>query len=184
MAGQLKDHEQRVVDTAADFARAVIAPNAARWEIERTAPRALFEAAGAAGLCGLTVPTELGGQGLGAGAMARVMATLAAADFAAAFALAVHNGLAGNIARNGQPYHIDTHLPDLLAGRRIGAFLLTEPQGGSDAAAVRTTARRDGDGWAIDGDKAWVSNAAVADLLSVYAQTDPRTRATVASPAS
>lgn len=173
MGHDLSDHEQRVVDTAAAFAREVIAPDAARWEIDRTAPRMLFEAAGAAGLCGLIVPPDLGGQGLGATAMARVMEELASADFAAAFALVVHNGLAGNIARNGDTRHKDAHLPDLVAGRRIGAFLLTEPQGGSDAAAVRTRARRDGDGWVIDGDKAWVSNGAIADLLSVYAQTDP-----------
>src|SRR5690606_38800113 len=62
---------------------------------------------------------------------------------------------------------------DMLAARRIGAFLLTEPRGGSDAAAIETRARRDGDGWRLDGEKAWVSNAVNAGLLSVYAQTEP-----------
>ena len=75
--------------------------------------------------------------------------------------------------RNGSPEQHRRFLPDLLQGGRIGAFLLTEPTGGSDAAAIRTTAAATGQGrWRIDGAKAWVSNGAIADLLSVYVQTD------------
>jgi alkylation response protein AidB-like acyl-CoA dehydrogenase len=101
------------------------------------------------------------------------MQTLAAADLAFAFALVVHNNLAGAVARGASEAQRRRYLPDMLAGRRVGAFLLTEPRGGSDAAAIKTRAIRDGAGWRLDGEKAWVSNAAHADLLSVYAQTDP-----------
>ena len=160
-------------EVACAFAREVIAPNAARWEEERRYPREAFPEAAARGLCGLVVPVEMGGAGLGAAAMARVMEELAGADMAFSFGLVVHNNLAGAIARHGDPRHVETYLDDLIAGRRVGAFLLTEPRGGSDAGAILTRARRESGGWVIDGEKAWVSNGAGADVLSVYAQTDP-----------
>lgn len=169
----LTTSERDMVARAAAFAADVVAPNAADWEAARTVPRAALVEAATAGLCGLVVPTELGGRGLGVVATARVMQELAAADLAFAFALVVHNNLAGNIARNGTTAQIERYLPDMLTGRRIGAFLLTEPKGGSDAAAIETRADRNGAGWVLDGEKAWVTNAAVADILSVYAQTDP-----------
>ena len=162
----------RFVGIARRFADEAVAPHAASWERERRAPREVLQAAADAGLMGLLVPEALGGAGLDLLAMARIMEVLAAADLPFAFSLVVHNNLAGNIARNGEPHHRAAHLPDLIAGRRIGAFLLTEPQGGSDAAAVRTTATRTGDGWRIDGEKAWVTNGSHADLLSIYAATD------------
>jgi alkylation response protein AidB-like acyl-CoA dehydrogenase len=161
------------VEVARAFAREVIAPNAARWEEERRYPREAVKAAAARGLCGLVVPEETGGAGLGASAMARVMAVLAGADMAFSFGLVVHNNLAGAIARHGSARQRETYIDDLVEGRRVGAFLLTEPHGGSNAAGIRTRARRDGGDWIIDGEKAWVSNGAEADVLSVYAQTDP-----------
>ncbi|MDP6341939.1 MAG: acyl-CoA dehydrogenase family protein, partial [Alphaproteobacteria bacterium] len=90
-----------------------------------------------------------------------------------AFSLVVHNNHLNSIANAGNPEHIERYLPRMLTGEVIGSFLLTEPQGGSDAAAITTSATRDGDGWRLNGRKAWVTNAAEADLLSVYAQTDP-----------
>ncbi len=173
MDDDLTAAERAVVKRARAFACDVVAPNAAQWEASRTVPRAALAQAAAAGLCGLIVPVELGGLGLGATATARVMQELAAADMAFAFCLVVHNNLAGNIARNGTAAQAQRYLPDMLSGGRIGAFLLTEPKGGSDAAAIETRADREGDDWTLDGEKAWVTNAAVADILSVYAQTDP-----------
>ena len=173
MTAASADKADRFVETARRFAAEAVAPHAAAWERDRRAPRETLEAAGDAGLMGLLVPEELGGAGLDFAAMARIMEVLAAADLAFAFSLVVHNNLAGNIARNGAPHHHAAHLPDLIAGRRIGAFLLTEPQGGSDAANVRTTATKVETGWRIDGEKAWVTSGSHADLLSIYAQTDP-----------
>lgn len=161
------------VEAARAFAREVIEPNAARWEDERRYPREAVAEAAARGLCGLVVPAEMGGAGLGAAAMARVMEELASADMAFSFGLVVHNNLAGAIARHGDPRQVEAYLDDLVAGHRVGAFLLTEARGGSDAGAILTRARRETGGWVIDGEKAWVSNGAGADVLSVYAQTDP-----------
>ena len=106
-------------------------------------------------------------------AMALAVEAFASACMASAFSFVVHNNLARNLSRNGTAEQQGRWLPALVAGERIGAFLLTEPQGGSDAAAITTAARRDGARWRLDGEKAWVSNGACADLLSVYAQTDP-----------
>ena len=164
--------EAAVIERAQSFADRQVTGSAQAWERERRLPREIFQAAAAAELCGLVVPQEMGGLDLGVAAMARVMEVLAAADMAFTFALVVHNNLGGNIARNGSDAQRARYLGDLLAGRRIGAFLLTEPKGGSDAAAIDCAAVRDGDGWRLHGEKAWVTNAATADVLSVYAQTD------------
>ncbi len=160
-----------MLDAARAFAADVIEPNAAAWERERRYPRETFAAAAKAGLCGLLVAPEYGGVGLGVVAMAEVMETLATADYAFAMSLLVHNNLGGNISRNGSEAQCARWLPAVLAGESLGAFLLTEPGGGSDAAAIACAARRDGDDWVLDGAKSWVSNAVSADLLSVYAQT-------------
>ena len=100
------------------------------------------------------------------------MRTLAAHCFSSTFSLVVHNNLAANIARNASAALRARVLPALMEGRFIGAFLLTEPQGGSDAAAIETRAVKTTGGWRLSGEKAWVSNGAVANTLSVYAQTD------------
>ncbi len=170
---QLKPEEMAAIDRARTFAAEIIAPNAAGWERDRRYPREAFKAAGEAGLCGLLVEREQGGVGLGAVAMARIMEELAAVDFVFTFSLTVHNNLAGNISRNGTPEQRERYLPAMIAGDLLGAFLLTEEKGGSDAAAIACAAQRDGNDWVLNGAKAWVSNAASADLLSVYAQIDP-----------
>ena len=168
----ISDREMKVVSAARAFARDIIEPNAGAWEAAGGVPREAFREAAARGLCRLTVPQSMDGHELGMPAMALVVEALAATCMASAFALTVHNNLARGITRNASTPQLARWLPGLVAGKQIGAFLLTEPHGGSDAAAITTTARRDGRGWRLDGAKAWVSNAATADLLSVYAQTD------------
>ncbi len=173
METRLSRREEQVVATARAFAREQVAPAAAGWEEARRVPLDTFRAAADAGLAALLVPQELGGQALGFTAFARVFEELAAACLPFAFMLVVHNNLAGNIARNGQAVHRERFLPPLVRGERVGAFCLTEPGAGSDAAAIATTARPEGQGWVLDGEKAWVTNGAVAGLFSIYAQTDP-----------
>ncbi len=173
MDERLTAEESRIVEVARGFARDVVAPNAAAWEEARTMPREALSQAAELGLTGLLVPPELGGSGIGVTAMARVMEELSAACMAFTFSLVVHNNLARNIANNGTDEQKQRCLPDMLTAKRIGAFLLTELKGGSDAAAIATRAERTGDGWRISGEKGWISNAAEADILSVYAQTDP-----------
>ncbi len=169
----LNESERAVAERASIFARDEIAPRAPGWAVSREVPLETTKAAAEVGLCGLVVPEEQGGSGLGISALARVMEVLSAADFGFPFGLVVHNNLAGAIARNGSDEQRRRFLPDMLAARRIGAFLLTEPGAGSDAAAIATRAERDGGGWVLNGEKAWISNTSTADVLSVYAQTDP-----------
>jgi alkylation response protein AidB-like acyl-CoA dehydrogenase len=169
----LTDREWAVVDKASRFATEVIEPQAEGWEKSRTFPREAFRQAASQGLTGLIVPEDLGGSALSISGLARVMEVVAAADFVFAFALVVNNNLAGNIARNGSEMQREHFLPPMLSGERIGAFLLTEPSGGSDPAAIKSRAVASSAGWSLSGEKAWISNAAVADVLSVYANTDP-----------
>ena len=160
-------------NAAVDFARRVILPNTHHWEKLGRVPYEAYEQAGEAGLCGLRVPEAYGGQGLDVAGMAAVMEILAAQSLSAAFSFVVHNNHAAFVASHGNAGHRARYLDDLLAGRKVGAFLLTEPQAGSDAQAIATTAVQTDAGWVINGEKAWVSNATFADVLSVYVQTEP-----------
>ena len=172
----LEPREAAVVERAAAFARDVVVPRAAAWERFAGAPAEVIKAAAEAGLCGLLAPRGLGGAGLGVPAMARVMEELAWADFAVAFSLLVHNNLVGAICREGTTLQVEHYVPELVSGASVGAFLLTEPGAGTDAAAIATQAKgaTTGEtGWVLNGTKTWITNASVANVLNVYAQTDP-----------
>ena len=174
MTPRFTERTHPVVRKAAAFANEVVVRKARIWERERGISSEDYQTAGKMELCRLLVPPELGGLGVSTGELAEVMATLAALDLGSAFSLIVQNNLAGNIARNGTKSQHARFLPGLLRGERVGAFLLTEPQGGSDAGALTTLAIRAEGGWRISGTKAWVTNGRFADLLSVYVQTDPQ----------
>lgn len=169
----MKTPQASALAAARMFALDVIAPNAEHWETLGRVPYEAFEQAADAGLCGLLVPESLGGRGLGVGGMAVVMEVLASACMNTAFSFVVHNNLTANIARNGSEAQIDRYVTEMVRGRKIGAFLLTEPGAGSDAQAIATRAESIDGGWRISGEKAWVSNGTFADVLSVYAQTKP-----------
>jgi alkylation response protein AidB-like acyl-CoA dehydrogenase len=169
----LDSHEQKLVDSAREFSKDKVAPNAAEWELERKVPLDTIRAAAALGLTGLLVPREYGGQGLSYTAVARIMEELASGCMYFAFSLVVHNNLANNISRNGTPEQIRQFIPGLIQSDQIGAFCLTEPEAGSDAAAITTEAKKIDGAWVLNGRKAWITNGAVANLFSVYAQTDP-----------
>jgi len=162
-----------ILERARTFGAEVIEPAAENWERLGSVPRDYFTRAAAAGLCRLLVPAEQGGLGLAGPAYVDVAAALARHCLASTFAVVVHNNLAAALARDGSPALRARHLDAMLRGERIGAFLLTEPGVGSDAAAIATTATRDGDHWVLNGAKAWISNAVNADVLAVYAQTVP-----------
>ncbi|MDH4144902.1 MAG: acyl-CoA dehydrogenase family protein [Acidimicrobiia bacterium] len=161
------------LDTARQFARDVIDAGAADWERDRRLPREALGAAAQVGLCGLLVPGEQGGAGLGVAGMADVLGVLAAADMGFAFSLVCHNNLVGAIAKRGTAAQRARYVAPMVDGSLVGAFLLTEPGVGSDATAITTTARRDGDGWVLDGHKAWATNGTEADVMNVYVQTEP-----------
>ncbi len=169
----LNGAEQVLIAAASAFARDTIAPDAPGWEHRRVMPEDRIRRAAEAGLTGLLVSREHGGHAVSMTAMARVMEELSKADMGYAFVLVVHNNLMGAISRAGSAAQVERYLGPMKTGETLGAFLLTEPAGGSDAAAITTRAERDGDGWVLNGAKAWITSAAQADLLSVYAQTDP-----------
>jgi len=158
---------------AAHFARDVVAPRAPDWERARRVPRDAIEAAAALGLCGVETPLAHGGPGLPFTAKARLCELLAAADFAFAFSLVNTGNIANKLAREASPEVIARWVPPLLAGRAIGCTALTEPGAGSDFAAITTRATRVDGGWRLDGEKAWIANAAEADVAVVYVQTEP-----------
>ncbi len=169
----LTAREQELVDLTREFTATQIMPNAGTWEHERIYPRDTQRAAAELGLGGVLVPTDDGGEGVSYTGACRIFEELAAGCMAFTFSMVVHNNFARSLATNGSALLKQKFLPDLIACRRIGAFLLTEPGMGSDAQAVACMARPDGDGWVLDGEKAWISSASHAGVLSIYAQTDP-----------
>ncbi len=169
----LNDNELAAVDAARDFAAGYLQRHSQQWEMGRQMPREMFVAAADAELCGLLVRPDQGGKGIGISALLKVMEELSYADMAAAFALIVHNNHARFIDSAGSTDLIEKYLPMMIAGEIVGAFLLTEPQGGSDAAAIKTSAVSDGQEFVLNGKKAWITNSNHADLLNVFAQTDP-----------
>ena len=173
MIPPLTTDEANLVEIARTFAAEHITPYAADWELNRTVPVKTFREAAAVGLTGVLVPKELGGHGASHIAAAKVLEELAGACFAFTFGLWVHNNLLNAIARNGTPEQIARYVPSMLTGERIGAFCLTEPGAGSDAAAITTRAKESAHGWRLSGEKAWVTNGTHADVFGVYAQTNP-----------
>jgi alkylation response protein AidB-like acyl-CoA dehydrogenase len=164
--------EETLLDKARRFRREVVAAEAARWERERMVPREALRAAAHLGLTGIEVPREQGGAGAGFLAKTLIAEELARSCMAFAFSLINTQNLAARIARHGSPAQIARYLAPLLAGERIGCTALTEPQAGSDFPAIAATARRIAGGWIIDGEKAWLTNAAIADTVTLYAKTD------------
>ena len=162
-----------MIAEARAFAATHVAPFASEWEAGHVFPRETIRAAGAAGLCGLLVPTAQGGAGLDVTGFCRVMEALSETDMAFGFALVPHNNFARSMASEGSQAHREAYLDAMTRGQTLGAFLLTEPQAGTNASQITTTARRVGDGWVIDGEKAWITGGIGADLLRVYAQTEP-----------
>lgn len=153
------------------FAREVVAPAAAGWEAERRIGLEALQAAATLGLTGIEVPVAWGGLGLGYASKARMAELLAAADFGFTMSLLNTHNVAAKLAREA-PALAARYVPDLLAGRRLGCTALTEPGAGSDFGAIRTHAVRTPQGWRLDGAKAWITNAALADVIVLHAQTE------------
>ena len=168
----LTPREQELVEAARRFAAEVIEPQAAIWEQKRQAiPRDVFKQYAEAGFSGLEVPAEHGGQGVSYLCKVRVAEVMARACFAATFALNNSQATAARLCREGTDDQKRHYLPRLLSGEIVSAPALTEPGAGSDATAMRTRATKVDGGWRIDGQKAWITNGANADLLVLYAQT-------------
>ncbi len=169
--------EQREIQALArEFARQEIEPHAAEWDREHAFPRPLFAKLAELGLMGTCIPEEYGGAGTDFLSYILVLEELSRADAGVGVTVAVHTSAATlPILAFGTDEQRSRFVPPLARGEHLGAFALTEPESGSDAAALRTRADQDGDGWRISGAKQWITNARYSGTILVFARTDPDT---------
>lgn len=162
---------ERFLAAVRAFARSDVARDASAWARGKTPEPAIWERAAEIGLTGIEVPVAFGGRGLGFRAKVEACASLAAVDFGLAMALVNTHNVAKRIASSAPADLARTLLPDLIAGRASACTALTEPDAGSDAAAMRCCAVRAPGGWELNGEKIWIVNARHARHAIVYAQT-------------
>ncbi|MBM3470412.1 MAG: acyl-CoA dehydrogenase [Armatimonadetes bacterium] len=175
MVQTLATEEQRLVHrTIRGFAREELRPHAAIWDREGRFPVELVPRLAGLGLMGMTVPADYGGSGLDAVTTATAIEALAWGDGGVALSVAAHNSLCtGHVAAFGNEAQRRRFLPRLASGEALGAWCLTEPGAGSDAAAIKTRAERRGDRWVLNGTKVFVTNGSHAGIYVVMAVTAP-----------
>jgi butyryl-CoA dehydrogenase len=174
----LTDEERLLRDTAREFARRSVAPTAIERDEAERFDRAIFAGMGEIGLTGAPLPETVGGSGFSYLGWSLVMEELGAADLASAVTLSVHILSQYPVVAWGTDEQKARWLGPMVAGQALGAFALTEPHAGSDAAAIRTRAERVGsadapDGYRLTGTKIWITNAPEADRYLVFATVDP-----------
>lgn len=167
--------EQRMIrDTAREFARGELAPNAAKWEKDHWIADAAVSQMGDLGLLGMVVPEEWGGSYTDYIAYALAVEEVAAGCAATAAMMSVHSSVGcGPILQFGTQAQKQAYLQDMASGRKIGCFCLTEPQAGSEANNLRTRAVRHDGQWTLNGSKLFVTNGKRAKVAIVFAVTDP-----------
>lgn len=170
----LDEVQNAILDGADRYARAELYPLSQRMDDEEWWPDEAFRQIGANGFLGATIPEQYGGAGLDLLQAGLVLQGFSRWNHAMALSVVAHDNLcANNIYRNGNEEQRRKYLPDLCSGKAIGALGLTEPGAGSDAlGSMRTTARREGDHYVLNGSKIYITNGPVADVLLVYAKTD------------
>ncbi len=171
---ELSEEQQLVRDTARDFAQSEIAPIAALHDESGDFPEETVRKAGELGFMGIEIPEEYGGAGLDSICHVLILAEVSAADAAHGTIMAVNNSLFGvPLLEFGSDEQKERLLTPVASGKVNGAYALTESQSGSDAKAMRTTATRSADGsyYSISGRKSWISSAAVAKYIILFAQT-------------
>ena len=170
---RLTDEQRLLRQTVREFAEAEIRPHVRAWDEAQQFPRELLPKLAALGLMGIQFPEEWGGAGLSAIDYCICLEELARVDPSVALSVAAHNGLGpAHIHMFGTDAQRARWLRPLARGETLGAWALTEPGAGSDAAGMRTVARRDGDSWVIDGTKTFITHGASADVIVVMASTD------------
>jgi alkylation response protein AidB-like acyl-CoA dehydrogenase len=165
------EEQRAIAELARDFAREELAPFADAWDRDHIFPAETLRKAASLGFAGIYVAEEVGGAGLGRLEAAMVFEELARACPSTAAYLSIHNMVAWMIDAHGDLEQRRAFVPELCTTARFGAYCLTEPGSGSDAASLRTTARRDGEDYVLDGAKAFISGAGAADLYLVMCRT-------------
>ncbi|HTY69176.1 MAG TPA: acyl-CoA dehydrogenase family protein [Alphaproteobacteria bacterium] len=171
---QLSETQLMIRDAARSFAREQLLPNAAEWDRTSTFPAAALAEMGKLGFMGMQVPEEWGGAGVDHVAYALAVEEIAAGDGSCSTIMSVHNSVVCMpILKFGTAEQKEKWLKKLASGEMLGCFCLTEPQVGSEASAIKTRAKRDGNHWVLSGTKQFITSGGKADLAIVFAVTDP-----------
>ncbi len=170
----LTDTQTAVKDAIRSFSQERIRPHSVAFEANQGFPPELFVEMADLGLMGMTAPEDAGGGGADYVSYALALIELAAADGALSTVVSIQNSLlVSGILKYGTDAHRARFLPDLIGGRMIGAFALTETDAGSDASAMRTRATRVEGGWRLNGAKQFITSGKIAGVTMVFAVTDP-----------
>ncbi|MEO8192005.1 MAG: acyl-CoA dehydrogenase family protein [Acidobacteriota bacterium] len=170
----LTDDQKRIRDAVAEFAASEIAPGAAERERREEFPRAILTSLAGLGILGMMVPEEYGGSGTDALSYVLAIEELARVCASVAVIVSVNNSVfCFPVWKYGSDEQKKTILTEVASGKTLGAYALTEPQSGSDAANQKTRAVRDGNDYVLNGAKAWITNAGEAGWYLVMAMTDP-----------
>jgi isovaleryl-CoA dehydrogenase len=170
----LGDDIDMLRDTVRRFAAAEIAPRAAEIDRVNDFPADLWRKFGDLGVLGITVEEEYGGAGMGYLAHCVAIEEISRASASVGLSYGAHSNLCVNqIRRNGTPAQRSAYLPKLVSGHHVGALAMSEPGAGSDVVSMRLRAERRGDAYVLNGTKMWITNGPEADVLVVYAKTNP-----------
>ena len=170
----LTETQQAIAEAVRAFAQERIRPLSLQFEADGGYPDGLFEEIAALGLMAMTAPEEQGGAGADYVSYALSLMEIAAADGPLSTILSIQNSLiVSALLKDGTADQRQRFLPDLVSGRMLGAFALTETDAGSDAAAIRTRATRAADGFVLNGNKQFITSGKIAGLAIVFAVTDP-----------
>lgn len=174
----LTEEQREIRSVAREFARNEIAPYAAQWDRDAYFESSIVQKLGDLGFLGMLLPEEFGGFGLDTVTYLIALEEISAADASTAVLMSVHNSLPTQmILRFGTDEQKKRFLPGMARGEILGAFALSEPDSGSDAASLTTQAVRDGDNWVLNGTKSWVTNGGTAGAIIAMARTDsPKAR--------
>jgi acyl-CoA dehydrogenase len=170
----LREEHVALRDQLQRFIRTEVAPFADQWETDGMVPRSVLRRMGELGFLGVRYPQAYGGSAMDTVATAVLAEELGRSTFGGfAITVLVHTDMASpHLANAGSPAQLARYLPDIIAGRKIAAVAVTEPDAGSDVAAIRTTARREGDTWVLNGTKMYITNGVHGDMAFVAAKTD------------
>lgn len=170
----LNEDQVLLQETIRDFVEKEVIPHAKEWDEKEEVPLNTLKKLGSMGIMGMTIDQKYGGAGLDTVSIAVIIEELARGDGSLALTVAAHNGLgSGHISRFGTEEQKQKYLPDLASGKKIAGWALTEPGSGSDAAGMKTVAKKNGNDWVLNGTKMFITNGSIGETFVVLAVTEP-----------